>query len=619
MSQFSFELVLSYDDSSRMLSATLNPGFDAPTLTGKGITQLLRNSDYRHYYVYESEISELLEQADTLIEKGQKIYEEYSNRLKKLSETKPDADPEDETATADQLDTETEPAESDEQNTPDDQTNSPEKVISAERILALLGEQKICFQIAECRDAEINLEVSEDGLQAHLSIIRAYGGNPATEVSISAALKKHNIVYGIDPEAFTKALASDTCSNLLIAAGTAPTKGKDSRFEALVSEQISTAPKVDDSGKVNYHDINEFVVVEPGEPLMRRIAPGQGKAGTDVFGKVIPAIPGDILPFSGDTVGSTLSEKDPDLLVASAKGHPLIKARGVSVENILVVNNVGLSTGNIDFDGSVCVNEDVADGVNIKATGDVTVKGVVGKATINAGGSIVILQGLLGGSKALQENTDEPYGAFLNTKGSVYAHFVTRAKIRAAKKIVIAEYSSHSDLKAKEQILIGQEGGKGNLFGGQAQAFKLVAAKVIGSTGGTPTQIEVGGDGDNIVKLRKIIQEKRQHSEQVQELNEALHKIKLLAQSAGMTSQMKDKVEQLKARLESHQNQLNTLLKKEEVVKKILVKSKKSRVIANQQIYNNTTVTILGVSKKITEETTGGSFRFDARQVILEK
>lgn len=610
MSQFSFDIELSYDDSSRLLCATLQPGFDSPPLSGKGITQCLYNSEYRRFYVFDSEISELLEQADTLTVKGQKIYEEYSNRLKKLGQKQPDTKADAETEIA------SEPSDDEPQAA---QTTSPEKAISAEKILALLGEQKISFQIAECRDAEINITVSEDGLQAYVSIIKAYGGSPATEASLADALKKHNIVYGIDPEAFASALASDSCANLLIASGTPSTKGQDSRFEALVSEQISTAPKMDASGKVNYHEINEFVIVEPGEPLMRRIAPGKGLAGTDVFGKVLPATQGDILPFSGDTVGSSISEQDPDLLVASTKGHPVIKARGVSVENILVVKNVGLSTGNIDFDGSVCVNEDVADGVKIKASGDVTVKGVVGKATITAGGNIVIAQGLLGGSKALQHSTDEPYGAFLTSKGSVYVHFVTRSRIRAAKNIVISEYSSHSDLHAKEQILIGQEGGKGNLFGGHAQAFKLVAAKVIGSPGGTPTQIQVGGDGDNLQKLRSLTQEKRQLSEQIQDLNEALNKILLLAQSAGMTTQMKEKAEQLRTNIDQLQASLNELQKKDASVKKILMKSKKSRVIANHQIYNNAMVTILGASKKITEETTGGTFRFDARQVILER
>tara|TARA_R110001592_G_scaffold341474_3_gene630583 strand:+ start:129 stop:2033 length:1905 start_codon:yes stop_codon:yes gene_type:complete len=634
MSLFSFDIKLSYDDSNRLLCATLIAQFDAVPLSNKRVLGILKASDYHDFYVYESSIAELIIQAETLSGKGQKLYKEYLNRLEKISSEESDKEEqaglEEESPETIEQDSELEesktikPAadsvlETKEFVSEKTEATSPEKSITPDKVLAMLGEQQVSFDIAECRDAEISIVISDDDLEARLSISQAFGGSNATEVSILAALKKQAITYGIDKDALAKALESDTCSEVLIASGTRPTKGQDSKFEALVSEQIFSAPKVDAKGKVNYHDINEFVIVEPGDKLMRRTLPGKGTPGIDIFGKVIPSISGEVLPFSGDTIGSKVSEEDQDLLVASAKGHPIVKSRGVSVENVLILNNVGLSTGNVDFDGSVCVNEDVADGIKIEASGDVTVKGAVGKATIIAGGNIVLLQGLLGGSTALQGMTEEPYGAYLTSKGSVSAHFVTHAKIRAAKKIVITEYSSHSDLYANDQILLGQNGGKGNLFGGHARAFKLVAAKVIGSAGGTPTNIKVGGEGDNIVKLRRIGSEKRQNSENTYELNEALHKINLLAKSAGMTPQTKEKAEQLKQKLEILQAELHKLNKQEQAVKQILVKSKKSRVVANHQIYNNTSVTILGVCKKISEETKGGTFKFEARKVVFEK
>ncbi len=601
MSLFSFDIELNYENSSRLLFATLKPQFDSPPLTNKRISEALKASNYHDFYIFESVIEEFIAQSEDLTEKGQKIYGEYLSRLKSISDKEPVG-----AESAKDLDSD------------DIEEPTPEKNLSADKILTMLGEAKVCFEIAECRDADIIIDINEDALKAQLSITKPYGGSFATEESVLSTLNKLGIVFGIDKNAIAKALESDTCSNILIATGVKPTKGKDSKFEPLVKEQISSAPKIDASGKANYHDINEFVIVEPGDMLMRRTLPGNGKPGTDIFGKVIPPIQGEVLPFAGDTVGSKVSDEDKNLLLASAKGHPVIKPRGVSVENVLVLNNVGLSTGNVDFDGSICVNEDVADGVKIEASGDVTVKGVVGKATIVAGGNIVILQGLLGGSKNLQDPSEEPYGAYLKSKGSVSAHFVTRSKIRAAKKIVIAEYSSHSDLYADEQILVGQNGGKGNLFGGFARAFKLVAAKVIGSHGGTPTQIQVGGEGDNILKLRRLSQQKRQNAEQTYDVNSTLHKISLLAKSGGMTPQMKEKAEQLKYKLESLQVELGELTEKEQAVKQILVRSKKSRVVANHKIYNNTSVSILGLTKKITEETKGGTFKFEARKVVLE-
>jgi uncharacterized protein (DUF342 family) len=48
-------------------------------------------------------------------------------------------------------------------------------------------------------------------------------------------------------------------------------QGKDSRFEKLVNNRFSSAPKIGDKGAVKYRDISEFVVVEAGTPLMRRL------------------------------------------------------------------------------------------------------------------------------------------------------------------------------------------------------------------------------------------------------------------------------------------------------------------------------------------------------------
>ena len=81
---------------------------------------------------------------------------------------------------------------------------------------------------------------------------------------------------------------------------------------------------------------------------------------------------------------------------------------------------------------------------------------------------------------------------------------------------------------------------------------------------------------------------------------------------------MKEKIEKLTTKLEKLQLELVALENKEATLKQILVNSKKSRVISNYQIYNNTSISILGSSKKITEETTGGTFKFEARKVVFE-
>lgn len=55
-----------------------------------------------------------------------------------------------------------------------------------------------------------------------------------------------------------------------------------------------------------------------------------------------------------------------------------------------------LSTGNIDFEGSVQVNGNVSSNFVIRAGGNVIISGVVEGAYIEAGGNIIIARGMNG-------------------------------------------------------------------------------------------------------------------------------------------------------------------------------------------------------------------------------
>src|SRR3974377_2344791 len=46
------------------------------------------------------------------------------------------------------------------------------------------------YRIAECRDAQVLVAISDDRLEARISILAPYGGAPATEAGILEALKR---------------------------------------------------------------------------------------------------------------------------------------------------------------------------------------------------------------------------------------------------------------------------------------------------------------------------------------------------------------------------------------------------------------------------------------------
>jgi len=588
MELFSFNTSIDFNPETGTVTASLEPSFGGATLTRKDLDDLLEAEGYQSYFMLEDGIDEFLITDQTLRSQGQKIFEVFLKKLQKSNET-----------------------ESSEQN----QSSG----YNPQQIFSMLGREMPCLSIAEKRDGQLEITASDQDLKALITLQKPFGGTPITHSDIEREIKKLGITASINEEVIKQALESGECINLPFAAGSKPQKGKDSRFEKLVNDQFSSAPKIDDKGIANYRDVNEFVVVEAGTPLMRRHAPANGKNGIDIFGKMIPSHAGDALPFSAIIEGAAMSKDDPDLLIATIKGHPILDSRGVSIDNVLVLKNVSMASGNIDFDGSVCVEEDVADGASIKAAGDVTIKGAVGKSTIEAEGNVLIAQGFIGGANSGDKKQEsEPFGAFIKAKGTVSAKFASGAKIIAGDEINIAEYASHCELLATNKVQLGHPNGKGSLIGGTVQAFKLVSAKTLGSTGGTPTNITVGADADTIINLRRITQSLHKKQIQVSDIHDELRKLTIRAKVAGLTPQTKEMIEKYNEQKKQIDLEILELNQQEKEVKHLLIRSKKARVTSAYKVWQNVSVSILGASHTTKEEMSASNFFFESRRVQVK-
>lgn len=583
LKQFSFSITYEYAEHSQEVLATLQPSFDQKALSSKQISADLKERAYQDFFVFSEAIDELLITDELLRAQGQKL---LKTTLAKLAKQ---------------------------------QTDNPEQAAEEpkpENIFALLNKPLKPFVIAQKRNAEVAITTSDDDIIAYLSIYKPFGGEPATEGDVFQAIADAGIASEIDQSTVARALEQGQAEQLVLAKGSKPKRGGDSRFVPLIEVNVYKGPAVDEDGKTNYKELFDFVVVEPGTALMRRESPEPGKNGMDVFGKSIPAEPGESIPFSTDLEGAMVSESDLNILVATEKGHPVYSERGASIDQVLRLKSANLATGNIEFDGSVCINEDVADGISVKATGDVSVLGTVGKATIEAGNNVIIRQGLIGGTKSNEDEDDsEPYGAFIKAGASVSALFASYAKIEAQDEISIREYASHCGLFAEHKVLLGKNMGKGNLIGGQAQAFELIYAKVLGSTGGTPTRLRIGAKADTILQLRKISQQLHSNKTQLSENAEALQKIAIWTKVAGMNEQNKEKIAHLNKENETIEASNIALNEQANALKLLLMRTKRANVTVGQKVFPNAEVAVLNYSQRIKEEQGGGQFRFDARQV----
>jgi uncharacterized protein (DUF342 family) len=92
------------------------------------------------------------------------------------------------------------------------------------------------FRIAELRDAQIQIHVSDDRKQAKITIALPYGGESVSVEKVREALKTAHVIHGILESKIPELVAFGACKDMLIAEATPPTLGTEARFEQLVQE-----------------------------------------------------------------------------------------------------------------------------------------------------------------------------------------------------------------------------------------------------------------------------------------------------------------------------------------------------------------------------------------------
>lgn len=348
------------------------------------------------------------------------------------------------------------------------------------------------FVVAERRDAKAEWQMAEDKKALYLTLHRAWGGHPATRDSLMEALEGMGVPSRcVLNHPLDEVVAMGQAEHQLLAKAIEPEHGKPTQFVALTGDRPLT-PVEDEQGRVDMHQVQDFIVVEPGTPLMRRVPATTGEPGLNLAGAELPAKPGKESPYSNDCEGTEPAGQDPDILVSTIKGHPVILKQGVRVDPVLKIKNVDLASGNIDFDGSVEVTGDVTSGFVVRATGDVMVRGMVEKADVYAGKCLTIAGGVMGEDQGQDEDGQLRLRTRVKAGHDLSAKFINLANVSAGGDLLIKEYALQSHLNAARDLLLGQPTGKGSLIGGWAKAGRALTANILGSEANVATEVVIG-------------------------------------------------------------------------------------------------------------------------------
>lgn len=210
-------------------------------------------------------------------------------------------------------------------------------------------------------------------------------------------VEEKKITYGLDREALQRALDSFSRGGfppegVVIARGKPPVKGVDARVELLIQLEETISPRERENGRIDYRELRRWPSVEAGTMIAVKHPPGDGEPGITITGEpVSPPPPVDLELVARQ---GTMLTGDGTAVVATSPGRPVMEQRGRRVQfqvlQVLNLENVDLSTGNVAFKGDVAIRGNVADGMSVKADGAIRVQGNVGQARLEAGGDIEV-------------------------------------------------------------------------------------------------------------------------------------------------------------------------------------------------------------------------------------
>ncbi len=329
--------------------------------------------------------------------------------------------------------------------------------------------------------------VSPDGMEAYLSIANL--SKRPTEDEVLKELWACKIRKGILRKEITKACdgtyEEDT---ILIAVGKNVENGRDGWYEYFFKTDVNRKPKLLPDGSVDYHDIEWYDAVKKGDKLAFYHKAEDGIDGYDVEGNILKSTRGkeqSILSGNG-------FQMDSDRCTYYAKIDGMVKLDGerLEVSEMLEVEEINSSIGNIIFNGSVHVRGNVGAGVTIKAGKDIIVDGFIEGANLEAAGEIILRKGMNGSGKGK-----------IKAGGNVTAKFLESADVYAGGTIHI-DYSMNSILYSEE--IVEAKLRNGTIVGGICTGVKGVSAQNIGTRAAVQTTIR-SGSSTALMKLNNEI------------------------------------------------------------------------------------------------------------------
>ncbi|MBR1420835.1 MAG: DUF342 domain-containing protein [Selenomonadaceae bacterium] len=446
--------------------------------------------------------------------------------------------------------------------------------------------------------ARIIVEVSRDRQTVTIKYATDKGFKLPTAEMVLAAMADRGIIYGIDRAAVDEGVKS--LDPFVAAQGDPPVHGENAYIERRFNLGEKGRPVANEYDKVDFKDLNLFVLAKENDTLAIRIPQTKGTAGKDVFGSVVPARDGRPVPMPAGKNTKVIGENQ---LIATANGQIVDTGSKISIDPRLEIKgDVGVKTGNIDFDGRIDISGNVEMGFTVKATGDISIGGGVNGAEVR-GRNVVIKGGITGADR----------GRIFATE-NVQANFIENAVVEAGIDVIINDVILHSNVTAGKKIIVDEK--RGFIIGGSVAAGELIRAKIIGNQAYVATRLSVGVDPALQTEYRALCKSQEEGTRRLQQITQTLNTLGKI----DISRLPQERINQINALTRSQfplAGQLKRGEKRKAELEQIMADMKNGRIKFADTLYPGVTVSISGITRAIQKELKRSSLTAKGDKIIV--
>jgi uncharacterized protein len=445
----------------------------------------------------------------------------------------------------------------------------------------------VCEKGAEVQEASVmvaTVSISDDGMEAFLSISGEAAASAPTRDEIAQLLLDHGVVHGIREEAVLAVMSAVPGSpRTIVAEGTKPTQGRDGCVEFCFKRKSQPGAE-HESKKVDFHSLgwiqnvmktDVVALIHPAEP---------GLPGTTVLGQTVDPHPVKMHALKlGKGVG--LDPENPLRVLALEDGHAVLDASGtLQVQSTLTVHgDVDYSTGDIDFVGSVLITGDVKSDFTVKARKSIEINGNVEDATIEAGGDVLIKNGFIGTGKGT-----------LTAGGKASIHHILNQKVTGASEVVVIREAICAKIAAGNKI----SGATAVFVGCTLEAGNEIEVLNLGNGEEGQSRARVGRRGILLERVKLVDKQIATAQKQAGDVKDTLYKLVRLQLDKGALSAEQ---QQLNAKLRTLQTEvqknIERLQKDKETIRLELNEDSMARIVVRDTLFPNVSLEMNGLRK----------------------